>query len=240
MSTKTEYKYLGFLLMLFMTIKITTVILIYKIVQIGPLTFSASTLIMPFWFVLSDLITEVYGYRFAKNAIWTALLCQFLFAALCMGAIHLNSPPGWAGQEAYQQILGKLHLVTTGSFLAVISGAFINAYAISKWKVLLHGKYFWLRSLGSSVVGELVFTVVAYLVEFVGSTTPMMIFQLMALSFLGKLIFTPIFIIPSMYAAAFLKKVERIDTYDTNINYNPFSFKITPTPPPLYKTEGSL
>lgn len=218
------YKYLSFLLMFYMTLKLTTVVLIYKIIYIGPFLATASTLIMPFWFVVGDLITEVYGYRVARHAIWMAVICQFVFAGFCLFALNMASPVGWEGQEAYQQVLGKLHLVTMGSFLAIISGAFLNAYALSKWKILLRGKYFWLRSLGSCIVGEFIFTVVAYAVEFVGHTEIKIVLGLMTVSFFTKMVFTPLLIIPSMYVAAYLKRSEGVDAYDTDVKYNPFSF----------------
>jgi uncharacterized integral membrane protein (TIGR00697 family) len=107
---------------------------------------------MPLWFVLGDVIAEVYGYKAARHVIWMAIICQFIFALSCAILISFDSPDGWANQGAYNQVLGKLPRVAFASFFAIVSGAFINAYAISKWKILLHGKYFWLRSLGASAV----------------------------------------------------------------------------------------
>jgi uncharacterized integral membrane protein (TIGR00697 family) len=161
-----HYKYLTFLSMLFMTIKLITVVLIYKIITIGPFSASASTLVIPIWFVMGDIIAEVYGYKIARRIIFIAIICQFIFAFVCGGLISLHAPFGWAHQQAYDQVLGKLPRVAFASFLAIMTGAIINVYAISKWKILLRGKYFWLRSLGASVIGELVFTVIAYSTEF--------------------------------------------------------------------------
>lgn len=228
---KTHYKYLTFIIMLFMTVKLTTVILIYKIIEIGPFTATASTLIMPLWFILGDLITEVYGYRVARHAIWMAIICQFVFAALCVIALGFNSPPDWiTGQEAYDQVLGNLPRVTMASFLAILGGAFFNAYALSKWKILLKGKYFWLRSFGASVIGELFFTIIAYSIEFIGVVPMSKLLELMLISFVAKLIFTPIFVIPSMFAAFALKRIEGTDAHDYNVNFNPFKIGMEDDP----------
>lgn len=224
---KTQYKCLTFLSMLYMTIKLSTVVLIYKIISIGPFSASASTIIMPLWFVISDVIAEVYGYKIARQMIWLAIICQFLFAFVCAGLISVSSPLGWSHQEAYDQILGKLPRVALASFLAIVIGAFLNAYAISKWKILLHGKYFWLRSLGASSVGELVFTVVAYLVEFLGVVPFSQLLHLMVISYVVKLVLNPILVVPSSFAAFLLKKVEGIDIYDIGINFNPFQLGVT-------------
>src|SRR5438552_2766771 len=99
MQSKAHYKYLTFLCMLYMTIKLTTVVLIYKIITIGPFSASASTLVIPFWFVMGDVITEVYGYKVARHMIWMAIICQFIFAFACAGLIALHAPIGWSHQE---------------------------------------------------------------------------------------------------------------------------------------------
>lgn len=195
---KRQYKYLTSLSMFYMTIKLTTIVLIYKIITIGPFSASASTLVMPLWFVVGDVIAEVYGYKVARQIIWMAILCQFVFAFACTGLIAFQSPSGWLHQEAYDQVLGKLPRVALASFLAILCGAFINAYAISKWKILLRGKYFWLRSLGASAVGELIFTIVAYLTEFLGVVPLANLLHLMIISYVIKLIFNPILVIPSL------------------------------------------
>ena len=212
--------------MLYMTIKLTTVVLIYKIMTIGPFSASASTLVMPLWFVLGDVITEVYGYKIAKHIIWMAIFCQFIFSFACAGLIAFHSPSEWAYQEAYNQVLGKLPRVALASFLAIVSGAFINAYTISKWKILLQGKYFWLRSLGASVIGELTFTVVAYLIEFSGVVPLSNLLHLMVISFAIKLFFNPLLIIPSIFLVFKLKQLEGVDVYDFRTNFNPFKMSL--------------
>ena len=226
MQQKSQYKYITFLSMLYMTIKLTTVVLIYKIISVGPFSASASTLVMPLWFVMGDVIAEVYGYKIARQIIWIAIICQFIFAFACAGLIALPASSGWTHKEAYDQVLGKLPRVAIASFLAIVSGAFINAYAISKWKILLFGKYFWLRSLGASAVGELVFTIVAYLTEFLGVVPISILLHLMIASYVIKLILNPILVVPSLFVVSALKKMEGVDIYDFGTNFNPFKMNI--------------
>lgn len=235
-----QYKHLTFLAMLYMTIKLTTVVLIYKIVAIGPFTATASTLIIPFWFVLSDIITEVYGYQVTKRLIWIALICQFMFAFLCGGFVHLDSPPNWSNQAAYIQVLGKLPRVAIASFLAILFGAFLNAYAITKWKILLRGKYFWLRCLGATAVGEFVFTLVALVTEFWGVTSTSNLLHLLAISYGTKLLMDPLLIYPASLLATWIKNSEGIDIYDYNTNFNPFNLLSDNNELSMHVTESNL
>jgi len=109
---------------------------------------SASTLIIPIWFILGDLIAEVYGYETAKQVIWIAPFCQLLIALLCSFSVTLPSPSGWPHQEIYTEVFQKLPRLVFSSIFAILLGAFINAYIITRWKILLKGKYFLLRCLG--------------------------------------------------------------------------------------------
>jgi uncharacterized integral membrane protein (TIGR00697 family) len=205
-----------FLGMLYITVKISTLILIYKLIHIGPYIASASTLIMPIWFMLGDIIAEVYGYTIAKNMIWMALVCQCLFAVICTGMIHVDNTLVQAGfnhQEAYMDILGSLPRVTFASCVAILAGAFLNAFAVSRWKILLKGRYFWLRSLGASAVGEFVFTFIAYFAEFFGKVPTTGVIKLMLISYGMKLILNPILVIPASFVA-FLLKLQQPPTED--------------------------
>jgi queuosine precursor transporter len=211
--------------MFYMTIKLATVLLIYKIITIGSITTTAATLIIPLWFVTGDIIAEVYGYNISKQVIWTALLCQFVFAFICALLIHLPSPSNWTHQEAYNHVLGNLPRIVFASFLAIVCSAFINAYIVSQWKVLLKGKLFWLRSLGASIIGEFVFVFLALSVEFLGVVPIYTLFQLITLSFLMKVITNPILVIPSAILTAFIKKIEGVEVYDYDLEFNPLKIK---------------
>lgn len=217
-----NYKYLLPLAMLYMTIKVTTVFMIYKIVTIGTFSASASTLIIPLWFFVGDIIAEVYGYKIARNILWIAIVCQFAFAFICGAFAHIASPNVLLNQIAYEEILSKLPRVAVASFLAILLGGIFNAYAINKWKILLKGKYFWLRSLGASSIGELIFVICAYLVEFMGMTSATNILHLIIIAYVVKLIINPILVIPVAIITSIIKKHENIPTYDCATEENLF------------------
>lgn len=219
----TQYRYMTLLAMAYMTMKLATVLLIYKVINLGPISFTASTLVIPFWFFLGTLIAETYGYVVARHLIWMAIICQFLFAIICTSMTYTHSP-NWVNQAAYEHILGKLPRVTLSSFAAIMCGAFINAYALAKYKILSKGKHFWIRSLKCSAIGEFFFTLIAYLSEFLGIMPFSQILHLMMISFLVKITLSPILIVPTVLFTRFLKKAEGIDIFDYHTNFNPFKF----------------
>lgn len=223
---KKRGKYLFFLAGLYLTLKLTTILLIYKIVCVGTLVLSASALLMPAWFFIGDVITEVYGYQITKRLIWIVITCQFIFSLICFLASLLPSPANLPHQAVYYEMFSKLPKVALASFLAIIAGAFINSYLISRWKIYLLGKYFWMRSLGATFVGELTFTMVAYFIEFYATTISIKMIIMLIISSLSIKILINLFAsIPATLLVSFLKKVEKIDHFDYNVNFNPFAIK---------------
>lgn len=209
--------------MFYMTIKITTVFLIYKIITIHGISVSASTLIIPLWFITGDIIAEIYGYKTAKNLIWIAVFCQFIFAFICGSFASIDSHDILHNQKAYEEILARFPRVAFASFLAILLGGIFNAYILNKWKILLHGKYFALRSLGASAIGELIFTICAFLVEFVGMVSMSKIIELIIVSYLVKIIVNHILIIPASVLARIIKCYESIPVYNSSAEVELFN-----------------
>lgn len=223
---KSQYKALTFLSMIYITLILAADVLIYKIAHVGSITLTVGSLITPFWFVITDIIAEVYGYQIARRLIWSGIACGFLFTIICVTLIHFPSPEAWPHQPAYDQVLGKLVRVFIGSIAGVIIGAFTNTYLITKWKILVHGKYFWLRTIGSSAIGQLAFTIITLACDLFGVLPFHQIAQLIFISFIIKLILTALFAIPSSIFVYYLKKLENIDIYDYKTNFNPFKLEL--------------
>lgn len=222
----TQYQAFSFLSMMYVTIILAADVLIYKLAQVGPFTFTVGSLVTPFWFLTTDIIAEVYGYQLTRRLIWFGILCSLLFTFICFSLIHLPSPPSWQYQPAYDQILGTLPRVLIGYIAGVILGAFANTYLITKWKILVRGRYFWLRSLGSSGTGQLVFTIVTIMLDMFGVVPFYKIIQLITLSFSIKIIITLLVAFPSAIFVYYLKKLENIDVYDHNTDFNPFKLSV--------------
>ena len=161
-----HYKYLMLLSMIYLLTIITPSVVGYKLVQIGPVLTNAGTYVFPLSYLVGDVFTEVYGYDTAKRLIWSALPCSLGFGLLVVGLIHLPSPAFWHHQAAYDEVLNNTFRVLLGGTLGVVIGSLCNSYIIAKWKILLKGRYFWMRCIGASLIGdsiELLFvTAVAY------------------------------------------------------------------------------
>lgn len=218
-------KYLLLLAMLFMTLLLAGTVVAGKIVRIGTFTLPASTLLFICSYALSDIITEVYGYAIMRQLIWFSVICGYLFALAIQLMIKLPSPNYWHFQNEFNTVFHITFLFTTIASIAMILSIFLNSFALSKWKILMRGKHFWLRSLSASFVGELVHVVILYPIVF-WSTVPMQAMPILMLSGLiyrvsGSFLITT----PTAIVAIFLKRAENLDTYDYHTNFNPFILK---------------
>lgn len=215
-----------FLSMFYLVFFLSSAILAHKLVYFGHYMTSVSTFVLPFTFVLSDVIAEVYGYSLSRQLVWAALLSELLFAVIMLIAVSIHSPHVLSNSGAYKAVFSSFTRIFIGNVLAMVSSIFLNIYAITKSKILLKGRFFWLRSLGASVVGEFIFTFVCVIVAFVGVIPINDMPQLILTSFLFKVIFNPLAVIPASYLVPYLKKKENIDFYDTETNFNPIKISI--------------
>lgn len=207
--------------MLYFTLSITAHLLSHKLLPIDHHMLTAGTPIITLWFILNDVITEVYGYQIVKKLFWNLAIIEFLFCSGMALSSHLASPPGNPAQLAYVFILGSL-LRPYSIWLGVLFCVFLNAYLISRWKILLMGKYFWLRSMVASAIAMLIFTAIAIFEIFWGTSLSHQIAWIILWGFIFKMITLIIFSLPASLCAAYLKKKEGINIFDQQINYNPF------------------
>ena len=193
------------------------------------LAFDGGTLLFPLAYILGDILTEVYGFKAARRAIWTGFVLLALSALVFFILGILPPEAGWetyyGGTEAYNSILGGMSTggIVLASLLAYLVGGFSNSILLSKIKVLMKGRFYWIRSIGSSVVGHLLDSFVFVLVACAVRVFPWEVFTSFVLTnFLLKFVFE-VLAYPVNYAAVcFLKKKEGIDVYDTGIKYRLF------------------
>ena len=216
------HKFAVLLSTMYVAALLLTAVLVHKMIQIGSLSISAGTFVFPFSYFFGDVIAEVYGYKISRQLIWSAFICMFIFDIGSAILTHTPPPVGWHYQADYSVVLGPLPRIFLGDFIAMNAGAFINAYMITKFKILTRGKYFWLRSLGSTTVGEGVFTFLAFTIMFLGVTTFKTYIEAMSFSYLFKVCYALLAVYPATLLVRFLKHKERLDVYDYNTNFNPF------------------
>lgn len=230
MELKLPDKSLGplvLLSMMYITSLLLTAVLVHKMVAIGPFNFSAGTFVFPFSYFFGDVIAEVFGYRISRQLIWAAFLCMFLFDMGSALLTFTEAPTYWHDQKAYERVLGPLPRIFLGDFVAMNAGAFINAYLISKTKIVTRGKHFCIRSLISTTVGEAVFTVLAFLIMFVGEMSFTHVLQIIAMSYSFKVIYALIAVYPALLLTHFLKNKCGVDVYDYQTNFSPFRLSLS-------------
>ncbi len=223
-NTKPFYsaKYLLLFSMLFMTLLLAGTVIARKIVSIGWFNLPASTLLIVCSYALGDIITEVYGYAIMRQLIWFSILCGFVFSFTIQIAIHLPSPSYWHFQQEFNTVFSITLLFTLIGSIGILVGAFLNSYAVSKWKILLCGKRFWLRSLLASCVGETVHTLILYPIVFWSTVPSHDMPKLIVSGILYRIFCSTFATLPASIIVIWLKRAENIDTYDYNTNFNPF------------------
>ncbi len=217
-----RYKYLGFITAFFVTVLLISNIASSKIVVLGPFTFDGGTILFPLSYIFGDILTEVYGYSRSRRVIWAGFLMLILASVVFMVIGALPSAPGWDGQQAYDKILGLTPRIVVASMLAYFSGEFSNSYILAKMKVWMNGRALWMRTIGSTIVGEAVDTGLFVVIAFWGVLSTDLIIAVIISNYIFKVGVEVIFT-PATYAVTrFLKRHEKEDYYDVNTDFNPF------------------
>jgi uncharacterized integral membrane protein (TIGR00697 family) len=205
---------------IFITCLITANIIAVKVISIGSVILPAAIIIFPLSYIFGDILTEVYGYRWARRVIWLGFACNLLFVIFAWLGQLLPPAPFWEGQEAYKSILGYTPRLLVASFIGYLAGEFANSFVMARMKVLTRGRWLWTRTISSTIVGQGLDTAIFITIAFIG--TPSFVLIMILYHWLAKTFIEAIFT-PFTYAVVnYLKKKERIDSYDRKTNFNPF------------------
>ena len=220
-----SYKYLGAISVYFVSILLISNVASTKIVDFGWFTFDGGTLLFPLSYIFGDILTEVYGYKKARSVIWLGFFMALLMSLVFIIVGKLPSAQGWNNQSAYDLILGLTPRIVFASLVAYTCGEFSNSYILAKMKILTKGKKLWARTIGSTIVGEFVDSILFIIIAFFGILPNSLLVTLIISNYIFKtsieVIFTPI----TYKVVNFLKKKENEDYYDTDTNFNPFHLK---------------
>jgi len=209
-----------FITTIFVTCLITANVIAVKVVSIGPFIVPAAIFVFPLSYILGDVLTEVYGYRWVRKVIWLGFLCNLIFVFFAWVGQILPPAPFWQGQEAYAQILGYTPRLLGASFLGYLAGEFTNSFILAKMKVLTGGRFLWSRTISSTIVGQGLDTAIFITLAFIG--TPSFLPVIILYHWLAKVAIEAA-ATPLTYAVVnFLKKKEAIDTFDDKTKFNPF------------------
>ncbi|MBN1657523.1 MAG: queuosine precursor transporter [Anaerolineae bacterium] len=216
------YRYFDLILALFVAVLLISNVASTKIVDLGPFTFDGGTLLFPVSYIFGDVLTEVYGYRRSRRVIWAGFGSAALMAAVLVVVGALPPAEGWEYQEAYQAILGTTPRIVLGSLIAYFAGEFSNSYVLARMKVYTQGRWLWTRTIGSTLVGEGVDTLLFVTIAFAG-TLPWGLFWSIVLSNYVFKVGLEVAMTPATYRiVSFLKAHEGVDVYDVDTDFNPF------------------
>lgn len=220
------YKYYDLVMAAFVTVLVcSNVIGAAKIVTLWGFTFGAGILFFPLSYIFGDILTEVYGYARARKVVWAGF--GALAFASVMSWVVVNLPPaeGWPNQEVYEIAFGSTGRIAMSSMLAFWAGEFTNSFVLAKMKLWTSGKLLWTRTIGSTIAGEAVDSMLFYPLAFLFVWSWDQIVQVMIANYLLKCAWE-IVNTPLVYkVVGFLKRAENEDYYDRDTDFNPFTLK---------------
>ncbi|HXV23445.1 MAG TPA: queuosine precursor transporter [Alphaproteobacteria bacterium] len=208
---------------LFVTCLVVSNIVAVKLALIAGLVLPAAIIIFPLSYILGDVLTEVYGYARARQAIWLGFACNLLAVIAIAIAGALPAAAIWDGQDAFQRILGQTPRILAASFLAYLVGEFVNAYVLARLKLATNGRLLWLRTIGSTLIGQAFDSAIFMTAAFAGVLEPGVLAFAIVTQWLFKSIYEAL-ATPATYAiVGFLKRREGRDVFDRGLRFNPLA-----------------
>ena len=228
-----QYRYYEFVMAAFVTVLVcSNLIGPAKIAQvslplIGPVSFGAGVLFFPISYVFGDILTEVYGFARSRRVIWAGFGALGFASFMSSVVVALPPAPFWQNQGAYEIAFGSTWRIALASLIAFWCGEFVNSYILAKMKIWTEGRWLWTRTIGSTIFGEGVDSLLFYPMAFyAGGLIPdERLPAIMLVQFVSKVgvevVFTPV----TYKIVAALKRAEHEDYYDRHTDFNPFTLK---------------
>ena len=230
--TGTRLRYFDFVMAAFVTVLLLSNVLgagkvaVIDLPGFPPQPFGAGILFFPISYVIGDVLTEVYGYARARRCIWAGLAALLFMAFMALVVVALPPADSWHGQAAYEQVFGQVPRIVFASILAFWAGEFVNAYVLARMKVWTRGRMLWTRTIGSTVVGQGVDSLIFYPLAFYGVWENGTLLKVLLVQW-GLKVGWEALLTPVTYAVVgFLKRREGIDVYDEGTDFTPFRAKV--------------
>jgi queuosine precursor transporter len=229
-----RYKYLDALTTAFVVILLVSNLVAQKICfigpfgtgkwSLGPFAVSGAVLLFPITYIFGDVFTEVYGFAASRRAIWLGFFGTALLYLMGAVVIALPSAPGWQNQQAFAAVFGFIPRILAASLIAFWAGEFANSYTMARLKLFTDGRKLWTRTIGSTMVGQAVDTILVVALTFAGRYSVHILINTILTGYCLKvgyeIIATPI----TYLVINWLKRAEQADAFDRHENFNPFSF----------------
>ena len=220
---------------LFVTVLLVSNIIAVKLIHVGTLPFQflgsdllflpAAMIVFPVSYIIGDVLTEVYGFKLARGVIWLGFVCNALGALFIWLAGLIPAEIFWANQEAYDAILGQARWVLLGSFAAYLVGEFSNSMVLAWLKNVTEGRFLWLRTVSSTVVGQGFDSFVFIFIAFgIGGNLPTdQLFRIVLIQWFAKIAYEALATPLTYLVVGYLKRREQLDVYDSPGSLNPLS-----------------
>lgn len=225
-SEAPRYRYFDLIVGVFVTALIASNLVAAKRALIGGYVIGCGILVFPISYIFGDVLTEVYGYARSRRVIWIGFACAALTAGLFAVSDAMPPDPSWDGQPAFHAILGQLPRVVAASLTAYVAGEFANSFVLAKLKIATQGKHLWLRTIGSTLIGQAVDSAVFYPLAFLGSWSLAQVANVGWNNYLLKVAIETLFTPITYLVVNHLKRTEREDVFDTETDFNPLKLKV--------------
>jgi uncharacterized integral membrane protein (TIGR00697 family) len=191
---------------------------------IGPFAVSGAVLLFPITYIFGDVFTEVYGFAASRRAIWLGFFGTALLYVMGAIVIALPSAPGWHNQQAFSTVFGFIPRILAASLIAFWAGEFANSYTMARLKLVTNGRKLWTRTIGSTIVGQAVDTVLVIVLTYGGIYSTRTLINIIATGYALKVGYEVIATPLTYIVINWLKRAEHSDAFDRNQSFNPFSF----------------
>ncbi len=228
------YRWFDFFVALFVTSLIISNIIAAKLVVIGPWVLPAAVILFPIAYIVGDVLTEVYGYARARRVIWLGFFANLVaVVAIWLGG-KLPPAPFWTlgvyetpqeAQQAYQALLGFSPRLLVASFIAYLVGEFLNAYVLARLKLKTQGRFLWIRTIGSTLVGQGADSLVFLTIAFWGILPPPALAQAILSQWMFKVAYEALATPLTYWVVNSLKRAEGVDMYDWETDFRPWSLR---------------
>jgi queuosine precursor transporter len=225
--TGRQFRYYDFVMAAFVAILLlSNLIGAAKLADVGGYIFGAGILFFPLGYVIGDVLTEVYGYARARRVIWVGFVALLFMAFMSWVVVELPPAQGWEGQAAYESVFGQVWRIVFASITAFWAGEFVNSYVMARMKIWTGGKHLWSRTIGSTVVGQGVDSLIFYPLAFWGVWSNSQVITVMITNW-GLKVAWEVALTPVTYAVVnWLKRKEGVDIFDEGTDFTPFKTKV--------------
>lgn len=197
-----------------------------KLVSVAGIVLPAAVILFPLSYIFGDVLTEVYGFKGSRLVIWAGLVANFIMAVVFAVVVALPHPSFWPHQQAYAQVLGTTPRIVFASTLGYFCGEFFNAVVLSVLKKITRGRWLWTRTIGSTIVGEGVDTLIFICLAFGGLVESGVLSSMILAQYLFKVAYETAATPLTYLVIRWLKEKESLDIYDYGVKYNPFGLEV--------------